>query len=144
MFTTNPVPSASDCNAFKVKLTLSLPRKVSPSFTCIVFLAIASVISADFAFTSPKENAVYHPGDKIKFAWHDYSTKNKTITLVLANQGKAHHWHPYKTLAHLRRPFPTSYIWHVPEDFNPDRYFLRLFGHQIFSGYHRLFSQSAI
>ncbi|KAI9286036.1 hypothetical protein BC943DRAFT_359739 [Umbelopsis sp. AD052] len=96
----------------------------NPSFTCIVFLAIASVISADFAFTSPKENAVYHPGDKIKFAWHDYSTKNKTITLVLANQGKAHHWHPYKTLAHLRRPFPTSYIWHVPEDFNPDRYFL--------------------
>jgi hypothetical protein len=55
-------------------------------------LAIASVASADFAFTMPKEIAVYNPGDKVKFAWHDYSSKNKTITLVLANKGKADHW----------------------------------------------------
>ncbi|CAO3672178.1 unnamed protein product [Umbelopsis vinacea] len=88
-------------------------------------LAVASIVSAaDFAFTSPNANAVYHPGDKVIFAWHDYSSKNKTITLVLANQGKAHHWHPYKSIAELDRPFPNSYTWKIPTSFKADRYFL--------------------
>ncbi|GAB5588691.1 hypothetical protein Unana1_03591 [Umbelopsis nana] len=87
-------------------------------------VAVSSLVSADFAFTSPKANAVYHGGDKVRFAWQEYSSKNNTITLVLANQGKAHHWHPYKDIAVLHSPFPNSYTWKVPKGFKPDRYFL--------------------
>ncbi|CAM0137800.1 unnamed protein product [Umbelopsis sp. WA50703] len=88
-------------------------------------LAIASAVSAaEFGFTSPKENAKYHIGETVKFAWHDYTSKNESITLVLANQGKAHHWHPYKDIAYLDEPFPTSYDWRIPEGIAKDRYFL--------------------
>ncbi|KAG2175620.1 hypothetical protein INT43_001267 [Umbelopsis isabellina] len=102
-------------------------------------LAIASTVSAaEFGFTSPKENAVYHTGDTVKFAWHDYTSKNESITLVLANQGKAHHWHPYKDIVQLHKPFPTSYDWHIPKGIAKQRYFLVITddtGSQPFSPY---------
>ncbi|KAI9305515.1 hypothetical protein BJ944DRAFT_66958 [Cunninghamella echinulata] len=88
----------------------------------LVFCQLA--FGASTIFTSPKENAVYHHGDKIRFAWKDYSSKNESITLTLGRGGKAHHWHPYKDIAHFEKPFPNSFVWKVPKNTPAERYFL--------------------
>ncbi|KAI9286118.1 hypothetical protein BC943DRAFT_322575 [Umbelopsis sp. AD052] len=94
------------------------------SLACVVLAAASLVSAAEFAFTEPKLNATYHPGDTVKIQWHDYDGTKPTASLWLGTGQRALHWHPYKIIANLTEPFPTSYTWSIPKNFKKQRYYL--------------------